>query len=90
MIPRFEGRLARLDATAVLAEYLGPRFEGVGKRLVVTVAGQGADIYLYTAPRLQARQPGTGATTTSLHGLSLSWWVQTEADDDDKPTWLVC
>src|ERR1700678_1931604 len=21
--------------------------------------------------------------------LSLSWWVQTEADDDDEPTWLV-
>jgi hypothetical protein len=42
MIPGFEGRLARLDAAAVLAEYLGPRFEGVGKRLVVTVADQGA------------------------------------------------
>src|SRR6202522_459016 len=95
-------------------------------------------------PPARKRPPGTGATTTSLHGLSLSlWvrptrragmqacrlrqmtttslhgsssfvdlkkrrkkptpsrnckrggglsllsWVQTEADDDDEPTWLV-
>src|SRR5271168_3698955 len=53
--------------------------------------------HLYNAPRSQARQPGTGATTTSLHSLSLSLWVrptrragmQTEADDNDEPTWLV-
>src|SRR5271168_4765061 len=32
--------------------------------------------HLYNAPRSQARQPGTGATTTSLHGLSLSLWVR--------------
>ena len=74
MIPRFKGRLARLGATAVLAEYLGPRFEGVGKRLVVTVTGQGADLddflyrkYCNPAP-LDGSAPNLVITETDSQG----------------------
>src|ERR1700678_4345838 len=44
----------------------------------------------FVALKQRKKKPTPSRNCKQGGGLSsLSWWVQTEADDDDEPTWLV-